>query len=257
MPDRRSILRLFALAGFLLTVALAIWLAELRPLYGILVMAVGLLVAWTIEWLGWGREPLRPSTEAPADAEAPAPVLPEPAPEVAAPVPVEQAPAAPEPEPAPESEPLPVEPAALEPPVPIAPPVSVAVQPPPEPEPEPAPIPEAPPPEPPRPALRPVPPPPPSPPFPAPAAEPVRPAAASRDVIDLRRRVTLQPRRWNLWDLERLARDEAQNDPLRYEEWSYLFVNLRQFATPDGSLPLEFDDLVRESFGELLEHAGR
>ena len=84
-----------------------------------------------------------------------------------------------------------------------------------------------------------------------------RAAAASRDVIDLRARATLRPRRWNLWDLERLARDEAQTDPLRYEEWSYLFVNLRQFATPDRSLPAEFDDLVRESFGELLDHARR
>ncbi len=76
-------------------------------------------------------------------------------------------------------------------------------------------------------------------------------------MIDLRTRVTAQPRRWNLWDLERRARDEAQRDPLRYEEWSYLFVHLRQFATPDGSLPTEFDSLVRESFGELLEHGGR
>jgi hypothetical protein len=39
--------------------------------------------------------------------------------------------------------------------------------------------------------------------------------AATRDVIDLRTRVTAQPRRWNLWDLERLARDEAQRDPAR------------------------------------------
>ena len=75
-------------------------------------------------------------------------------------------------------------------------------------------------------------------------------------MIDMRTRVTAQPRRWNLWDLERRAREEAQRDPLRHEEWSYLFVHLRQFATPDGSLPTEFDGLVRESFGELLEHAG-
>jgi len=74
-------------------------------------------------------------------------------------------------------------------------------------------------------------------------------------VVDLRLRATVQPRRWNLWDLERRARDEHQRDPLRYEEWSYLFVHLRQFAAPDGSLPTEFDGLVRESFGELLEHA--
>ena len=32
VPDRRSIFRLLALAGFLLTVALALWLAEVRPL---------------------------------------------------------------------------------------------------------------------------------------------------------------------------------------------------------------------------------
>jgi hypothetical protein len=83
----------------------------------------------------------------------------------------------------------------------------------------------------------------------------VRPAASS-DVVDLRMRATIQPRRWNLWDLERRARDELPRDPVRYEEWSYLFVHLRQFATPDGSLPTEFDGLVRESFGELLEHAG-
>ena len=85
---------------------------------------------------------------------------------------------------------------------------------------------------------------------------PARPAASSAGVVDLRTRVTAQPRRWNLWDLERRARDEAQRDPIRYEEWSFLFVHLRQFATPDGSLPTEFDALVRESFGELLEHAG-
>ena len=36
---------------------------------------------------------------------------------------------------------------------------------------------------------------------------------------------------------ERRARDEQQRDPGRYEEWSYLFVHLRQFATPDGFLP--------------------
>jgi hypothetical protein len=91
---------------------------------------------------------------------------------------------------------------------------------------------------------------------PAPAApDPVR-AAARSEVVDLRTRVTVAPRRWNLWDLERRARDEQQRNPDRYEEWSYLFVHLRQFATPDGSLPTEFDGLVRESFGDLLEHAG-
>ena len=107
-----------------------------------------------------------------------------------------------------------------------------------------------------RPPLRPVPTPPPSPapsttPPPA-AARPARTPAAS-GVVDLRTRATVQPRHWNLWDLERLAREELHGDPLRLEALSYLFVHLRQFATPDGSLPTEFDGLVRESFGDLLE----
>ncbi len=65
------------------------------------------------------------------------------------------------------------------------------------------------------------------------------------------------PREWNLWELERLARASAQRYPERAQEWAYLFVHLRQFAQTDGVLPREFDALVRESFGELLERAGR
>ena len=279
MPDRRSIFRLLALAGFLLTVALALWLAEVRPLLVIIVMALALGVAWSVEWLSWRQEVPRevvvesgsapeaeegvtvlPPVEAPA-AEPPLPVpaevVPPPAPEPVA----EAEPVEPEVEAAPPVVVVPAAPAepppALEPPAPEPEPVPepVATPPPPPAPPPPAPEPAPPPP---RPPLRPVPPPPPEPAPPPPlqpAAEPVRPAASS-DVIDLRMRATLQPRRWNLWDLERRARDELPRDPIRYEEWSYLFVHLRQFATPDGSLPTEFDGLVRESFGELLEHAG-
>ena len=36
------------------------------------------------------------------------------------------------------------------------------------------------------------------------------------------------------------------------EELSYLLVYLRGFATPEGTLSVDFDDLVRESFGPLL-----
>jgi hypothetical protein len=61
-------------------------------------------------------------------------------------------------------------------------------------------------------------------------------------------------REWNLWDLERLAREQAGN-ALRDEEWSALFTHLRVFANTDGMLPKEFDGLVRESFGELIEAA--
>ena len=274
MPDRRAIFRLLALAGFLLTVALALWLAEVRPLVVIIVMALALGVAWSVEWLSWRQEVPRevvveaaapaegeegvtvlPPVEAPAAtavAEQPPPMPVEPAPEpIVEAEPVQE----PEPEPVVDAPAVPV----------IVPPVAEPEPPKPEPErvlepvasppPPPPPPPPAPPP---RPPLRPVPAPPPEPAPPPPlqpAAAPVRPAASS-EVVDLRMRVTAQPRHWNLWDLERRARDELPRDPIRYEEWSYLFVHLRQFATPDGSLPTEFDGLVRESFAELLEHAG-
>jgi outer membrane biosynthesis protein TonB len=253
VPDRRSIFRLLALAGFLLTVALALWLAEVRPLFVIIVMAAALAVAWAVEWLSWRQEVPRLVAEGSAVDEVSegveAAVHP---PEPAEPAPLPLAPPAPPVLPA---EPL-LEPAA--PATPRPEPEAPAPAPPAEPEPPPV-VPRPEPPQP-RPPLRPVPTPPPEPPTPpewAPAAgaEPV-PAAAHSEVVDLRTRATGTPRRWNLWDLERRARDEQQRSPDRYEEWSYLFVHLRQFATPDGSLPTEFDGLVRESFGDLLEHAG-
>jgi len=64
------------------------------------------------------------------------------------------------------------------------------------------------------------------------------------------------PRTWNLWDLERIAREQAGGDVARDEERSFLLMYLREFAGPDGLLPAEFDGLVRDSFGELLG-AGR
>ena len=62
------------------------------------------------------------------------------------------------------------------------------------------------------------------------------------------------PREWNLWELERRARDYA-GDAARDEEWTALFVHLRQFADTEGQLPEEFDGLVRESFAELIQAA--
>jgi hypothetical protein len=59
------------------------------------------------------------------------------------------------------------------------------------------------------------------------------------------------PREWNLWELERAVR--AADDQERHEEWSALFIHLREFANADGDLPVEFDALVRESFGDVLE----
>ena len=62
------------------------------------------------------------------------------------------------------------------------------------------------------------------------------------------------PREWNIWDLERRARQQA-GDAARDEEWTALFVHLRQYANPKGVLPVEFDDLVRESFADLIQAA--
>ena len=90
---------------------------------------------------------------------------------------------------------------------------------------------------------------------PPPAEEapiPVAVVPAETRVVSLPQR-SYQPREWNLWDLERLARAESQHNPDRRDEWSFLFVHLRQFANADGQLPREFDSLVRESFAGLLE----
>jgi hypothetical protein len=113
------------------------------------------------------------------------------------------------------AQPVPIAPA--EPEVP-APHVRVVREP--EPEPvavEPAPVPE--------PEPEPVPIPPPTPPPPLPATGP-----------------------WNIWELERALRESGDHD----EEKSFLLHYLRGYAGPDGTLPAEFDDLVRESFASLL-----
>ena len=64
------------------------------------------------------------------------------------------------------------------------------------------------------------------------------------------------PREWNLWELERAARDHATDDVARNEERSYLLMYLREFAGPDGVLPADFDGLVRDAFGDVLHTVG-
>ena len=61
-----------------------------------------------------------------------------------------------------------------------------------------------------------------------------------------------EPREWNVWELERLARESEGRDQPRHEELAFLLLELRQFANADGQLPVGFDPVVRESFGELL-----
>jgi hypothetical protein len=57
---------------------------------------------------------------------------------------------------------------------------------------------------------------------------------------------------WNLWELERRARDYAGGDAVP-EEWAAMFRHLREFARSDGALPPQFDSLVRESFPQLTQ----
>jgi len=63
-------------------------------------------------------------------------------------------------------------------------------------------------------------------------------------------------RQWNVWELERLARAAQSRSPARAEELGFLLGYLREFASPDGLLPPDFDALVRESFPELVSAAG-
>jgi hypothetical protein len=64
-----------------------------------------------------------------------------------------------------------------------------------------------------------------------------------------------EPREWNLWELERIARRTAGADAARAEEQSFLLMYLREFADPGGILPATFDPLVREAFADLLRPA--
>ena len=70
-------------------------------------------------------------------------------------------------------------------------------------------------------------------------------------------RLGAEQREWNLRDLERAARDAAGDDAERDEERAFLLMYLRDFAGPDGSLPATFDELVRDSFGDVAEAAAR
>ncbi|MEK6273875.1 MAG: hypothetical protein AABM30_00890 [Actinomycetota bacterium] len=91
---------------------------------------------------------------------------------------------------------------------------------------------------------------------PPPVELPEEPQPVERAAPPISEPVRARPpaREWNIWDLERRAREQA-GDPLRDEEWAALFMHLRQFANADGVLPMQFDDLVRESFSELIRAA--
>jgi len=135
-----------------------------------------------------------------------------------------------------------VAPAAAPPPVTVRvrPPLESGLEPQWEPEPTPAPSPEPP-------RIVPAPP-------PLPEPEPEQDPAAARVVAFVS--ANDGPREWNLWELERAARDHATDDVARNEERSYLLMYLREFAGPDGVLPADFDGLVRDAFGDVLHTVG-
>ena len=216
----------FALeVAFLVLVAVGAGLARFEPVVIVALMAVALVMVALVERAS-AREAALASGEDAID-EGPPSHEPEPPQHVerveSEPAPVPEAVAAqPEPEPEPASEPeLAVSEksarailASGPPPVP-GPPVlerQPEAEPEPEPEPEPASEPE-----------------------PEPEPEPSS-SGSSRE--------------WNIWDLQRLVRDRA--DDSRQEERAALVLSLRDFARADGTLPFEFDELVRESFGSLL-----
>jgi hypothetical protein len=239
-------------AAFLIAVPIVFAFAFNSGMWTIIAAsAVGYLIVVVLEatlWREGGPTPalsrLRlPSRNVVVKRAEPEPAAPVPA--AAEPVQTETVvvhrPAAPEP-PAPEPEPAP-EPAPPAPVAPAGPAPSASehvrvLRPDPAPEPTPEPVAVE------RPALASVPEP-----VYVPEPEPA-PAPAPSTVVPIG--VGAGPRQWNLWDLERLTREHSGPDPLQDEERQYLLMYLREFADSDGLLPIDFDGLVRDSFGELV-----
>ena len=90
-------------------------------------------------------------------------------------------------------------------------------------------------------------------PQPAPEPEIMHPQRAEPEPSSPPRPQDVAPREWNLWDLERIARERGADDVARTEERGYLLMYLREFASADGMLPADFDALVRESFADVLD----
>jgi outer membrane biosynthesis protein TonB len=99
--------------------------------------------------------------------------------------------------------------------------------------------------------------PPPPEPEPAPEPEPVPKPEPEPSRVVAFTPANDSPREWNLWELERVAREHASGDVARDEERSYLLMYLREFAGADGVLPADFDGLVRDAFGDVLHSVAR
>jgi hypothetical protein len=78
-----------------------------------------------------------------------------------------------------------------------------------------------------------------------PTAEPVAAAAVPEPP-------TRTPRAWKIAELDRVIADAASADPARAEALRYFLYEIRPYASAVGLLPISFDDVVREQFGDLL-----
>jgi hypothetical protein len=204
-------------AGFIIAVAVIAGIERLGTWWIIAVVASAWIIVAIVEIVVWARQVV---------ARQPTAVVSEPQPEApafVAPPPIRVS-AQPRVETRPEPEPK-AEPEPEREPAPIPEPPRIVAVPPPAPEPQPEPEPER-----------------------EPEPEPAR-VVAFIPAND-------GPREWNLWELERAARDNATDDLVRNEERSYLLMYLREFAGPDGVLPTDFDGLVRDAFGDVLHTVG-
>ncbi len=59
-------------------------------------------------------------------------------------------------------------------------------------------------------------------------------------------------RGWDIWELSELVEETPGQDPAREEERRQILYHLREHTSVDGRIPPEFEDLVREAFGELI-----
>jgi hypothetical protein len=234
--------------GFIIAVAVAAGFARLGTLTIIVVMAAAWLVMAAVELvisrsrarpapgpMASPTEPLEQRREPPAVRTVPPPPTVSPRTAPAAPVAERR-----EPEPAPAPEPEVTPGPSLEPerePEREAPPEPAPPETPPE-QPRVAVVAAVPPPEPP------------------PEPEPQRPVEPEPRVVAFTPRSLGVPQQWNLWELERIARERSGIDAARDEERSFLLMYLREFADPDGVLPTSFDGIVRESFGDVLDAVG-
>ncbi|MGD0167220.1 MAG: hypothetical protein ABSC51_08025 [Gaiellaceae bacterium] len=59
-------------------------------------------------------------------------------------------------------------------------------------------------------------------------------------------------RGWDIWELGDLVDETPRQDPMREEERRQILYYLREYSTMGGRIPPEFEDLIYETFGDLM-----